>query len=128
MLRAQGDTYVKAEAAEVNAQLKRNTAKRHTESLIQDYLTKEGFTYTNPTSQKTMGIGSVRDYFVAQSQGIDFTKYIVKKKDELHEDGIPLICILHAGSQQDTYYDLQGRPVSEPGHGVYIYKGKKVVK
>ena len=33
-----------------------------------------------------------------------------------------------AGTQQDTYYDLQGRPVSEPGHGVYIYKGKKVVK
>ena len=198
----QGDTYVKAEAAEVNAQLKRNTTERrgamrralststksglgaygknsggamysvgeweipvlmvefsdvkfdanHTESLIQDYLTKEGFTYTNPTSQKTMGIGSVRDYFVAQSQGmfkpnfkllgkvtvdkpmayygkndekqkdvnawmlpgdamraaakqlqgIDFTKYIVKKKDELHEDGIPLICILHAGEAESN--------------------------
>ena len=28
----------------------------------------------------------------------------------------------------DRYYDLQGRPVSQPGKGIYIYKGKKLVK
>ena len=28
----------------------------------------------------------------------------------------------------DRYYDLQGRPVSQPGKGIYIYKGKKLIK
>ena len=30
--------------------------------------------------------------------------------------------------QSSTYYDLQGRHVGQPAKGVYIYKGKKVVK
>ena len=31
-------------------------------------------------------------------------------------------------SDDDKYYDLQGRPVSQPSHGVYIHQGKKVIK
>lgn len=42
----------------------------HTQALFQDYLTKEGFQYNHPITGKTYGVGSVRDYFVAQSQGM----------------------------------------------------------
>lgn len=42
----------------------------HTTALMQDLLTKEGFSYTHPVTGKTYGIGSVRDYFVAQSKGM----------------------------------------------------------
>ena len=38
---------------------------QHTTALIQDYLTKEGFKYEYNNNSR----GSVRDYFVAQSQG-----------------------------------------------------------
>ena len=38
---------------------------QHTQALIQDYLTKEGFTY----HYNSYSCGSIRDYFVAQSQG-----------------------------------------------------------
>ncbi|MBQ8154074.1 MAG: M4 family metallopeptidase [Prevotella sp.] len=31
-------------------------------------------------------------------------------------------------SDDNKYYDLQGRPVSQPSHGVYIHQGKKVIK
>ena len=33
-----------------------------------------------------------------------------------------------ATSLAAKYYDLQGRPVSQPGKGIYIYKGKKLIK
>lgn len=42
----------------------------NTPALIQDYLTKEGFQYNNPKNGKKYGIGSVCDYFVAQSKGM----------------------------------------------------------
>ena len=32
------------------------------------------------------------------------------------------------GSQTELFYDLQGRQVQHPSHGIYIYKGKKIVK
>ena len=44
-------------------------SQAHGSALIQDYLTKEGFQYTDPNTQTTHGVGSIRDYFVAQSQG-----------------------------------------------------------
>ena len=37
----------------------------HTTQLIQDYLTKEGFTYSKNSNSR----GSIRDFFVAQSRG-----------------------------------------------------------
>jgi len=40
----------------------------HTPELMQDYLTKEGFTYNY--NDRTYGVGSVRDFFVAQSKGV----------------------------------------------------------
>jgi M6 family metalloprotease-like protein len=39
--------------------------EQHTQALIQDYLSKEGFKYEYNSNSR----GSVRDYFVAQSQG-----------------------------------------------------------
>lgn len=30
--------------------------------------------------------------------------------------------------RSQLYYDLQGRPVSNPSHGIYIYKGKKIIR
>ena len=128
----------------------------HTTALIQDYLTKEGFQYTNPNTQTTHGVGSIRDYFVAQSKGmfkpnfkllgkvvldksyryygqhdpnddlntdmrakelpgdamraamaqipgVDFKQFVVQQKDEYHETGIPLICILFAGESEANH-------------------------
>ena len=40
----------------------------HTPELMQDYLTKKGFTYNY--NDRTYGVGSVRDFFVAQSKGV----------------------------------------------------------
>lgn len=128
----------------------------HTTALIQDYLTKEGFQYTNPNTLTTHGVGSIRDYFVAQSKGmfkpnfkllgkvtldksyryygqhnpnndlitdmranelpgdamraavaqipgVDFKQFVVQQKDEYHETGIPLICILYAGESETNH-------------------------
>ena len=29
--------------------------------------------------------------------------------------------------QPSKYYDLQGRPVNSPHHGIYLHNGKKVI-
>ena len=34
----------------------------------------------------------------------------------------------HQSSRSNSLYDLQGRPVAEPQHGIYIQNGKKVLK
>lgn len=132
----------------------------HTPELMQDYLTKEGFTYNY--NDRTYGVGSVRDFFVAQSKGVfkpnfrvlgkvtvdksykyygenikdekgnilkdyrvielagdamraakaqipgvDFKKYDIKAQDEWHNDGIPLIVLLFAGSAESEHSDDQ---------------------
>lgn len=33
-----------------------------------------------------------------------------------------------ANEHETSYYDLQGRQIQNPSHGIYIYKGRKVVK
>ena len=131
-------------------------SQAHGSALIQDYLTKEGFQYTDPNTQTTHGVGSIRDYFVAQSQGmfkpnfkllgkvtldksyryygqndpnnnnntdirakelpgdamraavaqipgVNFKQFVVQQKDEYHETGIPLICILYAGEAESNH-------------------------
>jgi len=42
----------------------------HTQELFQNYLTQEGFQYHNPHTNKTVGVGSIRDFFVSQSEGM----------------------------------------------------------
>jgi len=128
-----------------------------TTALIQDYLTKEGFTYYHPLKETTVGTGSIRDYFVAQSlgmfkpnfkllgkvtldksfryygqnnpqnpsdvdmnagelagdaitaavaqlPGVDFKQFVIDPaKDDLHEAGIPLICMLYAGEAESNH-------------------------
>ena len=41
----------------------------HTPAFVQEYLTKEGFQYANPNTGMIEGLGSIRDFFVSQSQG-----------------------------------------------------------
>lgn len=122
---------------------------QHTPELIQNYLTQEGFRY----EYNSNSCGSIRDYFVAQSQGkfkpnfkllgkvtinksyayygkngeneidikcpelpgdamraameqldgVDFKQFSKPAPDELHIDGIPLICILFAGVGEAGY-------------------------
>lgn len=49
----------------------------------------------------------------------------------VYENGVGPNAITNVISDMETddhYYDLQGRPVSQPGKGIYIYKGKKQIK
>ena len=131
-------------------------SEKTTEELVQNYLTQEGFQYIQPSTQQPVGVGSIRDYFVAQSQGmfkpnfkllgkvkvdksyryygkndpknndnsdihaielagdamraalkqipgVDFKKYNISKKDDLHKDGIPLLCMLYAGEAESNH-------------------------
>ena len=48
------------------------------------------------------------------------------QKDDAPVDGITVLM----GDEKATdanYYDLQGRKVAQPGKGIYIHKGKKVI-
>ena len=131
-------------------------SEQTTQELVQNYLTQEGFQYDSPSAKKKVGVGSIRDYFVAQSQGmfkpnfkllgkvkvdksykyygqndpqdnnnsdvhaqelagdamraalkqipgVDFKKYNIKAKDNLHQDGIPLLCMLYAGEAESNH-------------------------
>ena len=62
------------------------------------------------------------EYFPVRSQRV--------LKDIIAFAGIKpsgIIEVVREESALDTWYDLQGRPVAQPGKGIYIKNGKKVV-
>lgn len=74
------------------------------------------FFYTNETD----GQGNIqyykeatRDYFT-----VKISSGIVELKDSRIEDG----------KGDDAWYDLRGHRVTNTGKGIYIYKGKKVIR
>ena len=62
------------------------------------------------------------EYFPVRSQRV--------LKDIIAFAGIKpsgIIEVNREAAAPDTWYDLQGRPVTQPGKGVYIRNGKKII-
>jgi hypothetical protein len=93
---------------------------------------KEDFVQTNITNAEGAIVG--KSYLFA-TEGAERTIYIKAPIATIAEpvvwqivdEGMDVENIIAPQTQETVIYDLMGRPIAEPGKGIYIINGKKVV-
>jgi hypothetical protein len=93
---------------------------------------KEDFVQTNITNAEGAIVG--KSYLFA-TEGAERTIYIKAPIATIAEpvvwqivdEGMDVENIIAPQTQETIIYDLMGRPIAEPGKGIYIINGKKVV-
>lgn len=93
---------------------------------------KEDFVQTNITNAEGAIVG--KNYLFA-TEGAERTIYIKAPIATIAEpvvwqivdEGMDVENIIAPQTQETIIYDLMGRPIAEPGKGIYIINGKKVV-